>query len=115
MAAGSEAGWPATPPAPFTPDGDGTPALVVPPVAAPAALPEAPGVPPAGEIDMRAARFSCGTFTTGAGGAGVADNAINRCRFDSLAEAFTSGAAEESACICRRSATAAMELIGICG
>ena len=40
-----------------------------------------PGFLPSGEIEMRAARFSCGTLMLGAGGAGVLESAMRRCKF----------------------------------
>src|SRR6202050_1719603 len=75
-----------------------------------AAFSEPPGAPalvPSGEIAMRAARFPCGTLTSGAGGAGAAEIAIKRCRLSSPAEVAgpITGAAPASAWALRRSAT----------
>src|SRR5580693_10215983 len=72
------------------------------------APPGAPGCFPSGEIAMRAARFPCGTLTSGAGGPGVAESAITRCKLSSPLEAVApiSGAAPVSACEARRAATA---------
>src|ERR1700683_877021 len=86
-----------------------------------AAFSEPPGAPdlaPSGEIAMRAARFPCGTLTSGAGGAGAAEIAIKRCKLSSPAEAVgpITGAAPASAWALRRSgAEFDMGLTGIFG
>ncbi len=82
----------------------------------PPAPPLAPGVPfgappgargclPSGEMETRAARFPCGSMT-GAGGAGVAESAINVAVFPfaTLGCAPTSGAGPASP-VCARGAT----------
>src|SRR5277367_2562147 len=78
-----------------------------PPLSA-ASFAEPPGAPdllPSGEIATRAERLPCGTLTSGAGGAGVAEIAIKRCKLSSPAEAVEpiTGAAPASACALRRS------------
>src|SRR3984957_1543320 len=67
---------------------------------------EPPGTParvPSGEMATRAERFPCGTLTSGAGGPGVAEIAIRRCKLSSPAEAVgpMTGAAPASACTLR--------------
>src|SRR5580704_2942193 len=67
---------------------------------------EPPGVParvPSGEMATRAERFPWGTLTSGAGGPGVAEIAIRRCKLSSPAEAVApiTGAAPASACTLR--------------
>src|ERR1700735_150043 len=69
---------------------------------------EPPGTParvPSGEMATRAERFPCGTLTSGAGGPGVAEIAIRRCKLSSPAEAVgpTTGAAPASTWALRRS------------
>src|SRR5277367_2710189 len=65
--------------------------------------PGAPDLLPSGEIATRDERFPCGTLTSGAGGAGVAEIAIRRCKLSSPAEAAgpITGAEPASACTLR--------------
>ncbi len=99
------AGFPDFEPAPF-PELDG---FAPPP---PVPLPF-----PSGEMATRAARFPCGTSTTGAGGAGAEDNAmtVGPCVFPGATEPI-SGAGTTSP-VCARSAIRGAEpaLISRCG
>src|SRR5208282_5386790 len=80
------------------------------PLAAGALLAEPPGTPgcfPSGEMEMRAERFPWGGCTLGAGGAGVAERAMNPGELaltELDCEAPTSGAGPTSP-VCLRSAT----------